>query len=385
VNAHTGSKSGDSTTKSAQRTGNQPGDKPPVKILIMEDDQYYFRFVKRLLSQADEKEFEVAHAATLADCLEQLSDDTPDVVIIDLSLPDSSGLDTLARVSAVAAGAPMVVLTGSDDEEVGLKAVAMGAQDFLVKHQVSNDSLVRSIKYAIERRKSEEATLRMAAIRDFTSTLAHDLQTPLLAANSVVDGLLKSEFGELTQPMVRVISDLKENNNQQLQCVQKLLQVYKYETGQDLHFEKIELMPIIEQSCQDVATRFGKDKPIQIDVTKELPLLLADADAICTMFTNLIENAVKFGDSGKAVTVRVGVTRARISVDVHNDGLPIPMEGRKQLFQKFWQGVPGKWYTPHTGIGLYLCNRIVLLHRGRINCVSNPEDGTTVTVKLPAL
>ncbi|HEY9791830.1 MAG TPA: hybrid sensor histidine kinase/response regulator [Candidatus Obscuribacterales bacterium] len=354
-----------------------------IRILMMEDDQYYYRFVKRLLGPRDNTVFDVMHASSMADCEAHLAEDIPDVIIMDLCLPDSNGLETLRRVSAAAGGAPIVVLTASDDEETGLRAVGMGAQDFLVKHQVSNDSLVRSVRYAIERRKSEEATLRMAAIKDFTSTLGHDLELPLSAANSVIDALLQSEFGELAPPMVRVLKDLKENNTQQLQCVQKLLQVYKYETKHELQFENIDLKPIIVECCEKLRAEYSDNKPIKWSVEDDLPPVLGDPDALSVVFTNLIENAAKFGEAGKDITVTGRLVSGRACVCVHNFGRPIPEEGQKQLFQKFWQGVPGKWYTPHTGIGLYLCNRIVMLHRGKITCDSNPDTGTAITVKLP--
>jgi signal transduction histidine kinase len=376
------SEEGGASKKAAKKSAEHPHEHL-IRILMMEDDQYYYRFVKRLLSPRDTTVFDVMHAVSVADCEAHLAEDIPDVIIMDLCLPDSSGLETLSRVSAVAGGAPIVVLTGSDDEETGLRAVSMGAQDFLVKHQVSNDSLVRSVRYAIERRKSEEATLRMAAIKDFTSTLGHDLQLPLSAANSVIDALLQAEFGELTPPMVRVLKDLKENNNQQLECVQKLLQVYKYETKHELHFENIDLKPIIVECCQKLAAEYSDSKPIKWAIADDLPPVLGDPDALAIVFTNLIENAVKFGEPGKDVHVNARLVSGRACVSVHNFGRPIPEEGQKQLFQKFWQGVPGKWYTPHTGIGLYLCNRVIMLHRGKITCDSHPEAGTTITVKLP--
>lgn len=371
---HTTSKSG----KKSETTEH------PIRILMMEDDQYYFRFVKRLLTQRSETGFDVAHVNSLSSCLEHLADDTPDVIIIDLCLPDSKGLTTLESVHRAASGAPIVVLTGSDDEQTGLTAVSMGAQDFLVKHQVSNDSLYRSIQYAIERRKAEEASLRMAAIQDFTSTLAQNLQVPLVAANSVLEALLTDEFGELPPNVVRPLKDLKENNNQQLQSVAKLLQVYQYETGQNHAFENIDLGAVLKAACASVEERFGKDKPIKVSISDGLPPVNGNESALSALFVNLVENAVKFGDPGKPITVTANLARGKLGVTVHNFGNPIPDEGQKQIFQKFWHGVPGKWYTPHTGIGLYLCNRITILHRGRITCVSKEDAGTTITVKLPA-
>jgi diguanylate cyclase (GGDEF)-like protein/PAS domain S-box-containing protein len=110
-----------------------------------------------MLSQSRRETVRVEHATRLHDGLERLQDGPVDVVLLDFSLPDSSGLASFERTREVAPNVPIVVLTNLDDEEMALRAVRGGAQDYLVKRQVDNELLLRSIRYAVERMHAERA------------------------------------------------------------------------------------------------------------------------------------------------------------------------------------------------------------------------------------
>ena len=129
----------------------------PIRILLVEDNPGDVRLLREHLSEAKQDRFELTHVATLSGGLEQLAGNRTDVVLLDLSLPDSHGLDTFVRAQAQAPGMPFVVLTGLADETVAAAALREGAQDYLVKGQVDSNLLVRSMRYAIERKRAEEA------------------------------------------------------------------------------------------------------------------------------------------------------------------------------------------------------------------------------------
>lgn len=115
------------------------------------------RLVQILLSEVNQPVgFEVAHADHLADALERLERGTFGAILLDLSLPDSSGLETVKRMRKAAPRTPMVVLSGQDDEEVALQALQSGAQDYLIKGQGDGNLIARSIRYSIERERTEE-------------------------------------------------------------------------------------------------------------------------------------------------------------------------------------------------------------------------------------
>ncbi len=120
-----------------------------VKLLLIEDDPQYAGFVLKILEKSLNFSFDVSHLEGLSTGLNCLTTGGIDVVLLDLGLPDSDGLDTFRRVVAQAPRVPIVVLTAQDDESLALKALQEGAQDYLIKGHGETHTLVRAIRYAI--------------------------------------------------------------------------------------------------------------------------------------------------------------------------------------------------------------------------------------------
>ncbi len=125
-----------------------------MRVLLVEDSEDDALIIRESLPEAT---FEIEWAERFAAALERLAKSHFDAVLLDLSLPDAYGLDTICRMQSQAARVPIVVLTGLDDEETALKAVERGAQDFLIKGQVNGPLLARSLRYAVQRHRAEEA------------------------------------------------------------------------------------------------------------------------------------------------------------------------------------------------------------------------------------
>jgi serine phosphatase RsbU (regulator of sigma subunit) len=134
-----------------------------VRILLVEDDPDDVWVMRNLLGDRWDGPFKLSHAELLSAGLERLADCAFDIILLDLSLPDSQGLETFFSMHAHAGDVPIVVLSGYNDESTAVKAVQAGAQDYLVKGQVDDNLLVRSIRYAIERTRRHKAE---AALRD---------------------------------------------------------------------------------------------------------------------------------------------------------------------------------------------------------------------------
>jgi DNA-binding NarL/FixJ family response regulator len=130
-------------------------DEKPIKLLLVDDQETDVALTRRMLQKnpGNHGDFQIHHCLDLTDTLAFLASKKPDVILLDLGLPESQGLNTLEHVLAAAPNLPIVVLTGLSDEELGVKAVQTGAQDYLVKGQVNLDGLVRSLRYAIERKQ----------------------------------------------------------------------------------------------------------------------------------------------------------------------------------------------------------------------------------------
>ncbi len=128
----------------------------PIKVLLIEDNPGDARLIEVMLSLVSGALFDVENANRLSDGLKHLSEGKIDAVLLDLGLPDSSGLDTFEKVHDHAPEVPIVMLTGLDDTELSLEGVRMGAQDYLVKGRVDGDLLARTLRYAIERKSAEK-------------------------------------------------------------------------------------------------------------------------------------------------------------------------------------------------------------------------------------
>src|SRR5688572_9164914 len=122
-------------------------------VLLIEDNPGDARLIREMLSDDEGSPFALQCADRLSAGMELLSREPPALVLLDLSLPDSFGLETFARVYAHSPAVPIIVLTGNDDQTVALSAVKGGAQDFLVKSRLDRELLLRSMHYSIERKR----------------------------------------------------------------------------------------------------------------------------------------------------------------------------------------------------------------------------------------
>jgi anti-anti-sigma regulatory factor/DNA-binding NarL/FixJ family response regulator len=131
-----------------------------IRVLLVEDGRKDARLIQTMLGAVTSVAFEVEYVDRLSGALKSLDQGDIDVVLLDLSLPDSQGLDTFTKIQAKAPNVPAVVMTGLDDELVATKAVKKGAQDYLIKGQVDQGLLARSLMYAIERQQAQEELRR---------------------------------------------------------------------------------------------------------------------------------------------------------------------------------------------------------------------------------
>ena len=188
-------------------------------VLLIEDNPGDARLVREHLRERFGDSCQLHEASSLASGLGWLDGHRPDIILLDLSLPDSQGLGTFLAVHTHAPDTPVVILTGHDDDELALDAVRAGADDYLAKQRANSAALVRSMRHAVERHKVESA-LRNGELEDrvarrtaeleaanaelalFNRSIAHDLRTPL---NAIVGfaTLLEQQTGVATTEKAR--------------------------------------------------------------------------------------------------------------------------------------------------------------------------------------
>lgn len=132
----------------------------PIKILLIEDNREDAVIIREMLKETANISFELNHVDRLKNGFESLFNDSFDVLLLDLNLPDSWGFDTFIRTYDQAPELPIVIMSGFDDEDIAIRAVREGAQDYLIKGQIDGRILARSISYAIERKETEKKLMK---------------------------------------------------------------------------------------------------------------------------------------------------------------------------------------------------------------------------------
>jgi Serine phosphatase RsbU, regulator of sigma subunit len=162
-----------------------------VKLLLIEDNPSDARLIEVMLDHASNGLFEIEHVERLSAGLQRLTQGGINVILSDLSLPDSEGLNTFARLHAKASEIPIIVLSGLNDTNLALKAVHEGAQDYLIKGEVDGQLLVRAMRYAIERK---HMSLQLAHYADELRAKNAQLEADFNMAREIQEMFLPQQY-----------------------------------------------------------------------------------------------------------------------------------------------------------------------------------------------
>jgi sigma-B regulation protein RsbU (phosphoserine phosphatase) len=362
----------------------------PLYILLVEDNPGDVRLIKEELKEPGVPHV-VVHADRLDEAIERLRMDYEqriDVVLLDLSLPDASGLEAVERLRDTVPALPIVVLTGLDDENVAFRAVEEGVQDYFVKGKVNGSVLVRALRYAIERKRADEALRREEEVmrtakmgETMMGILGRDLRVPLQSIGASAAILVK---GDLEPAYASAASRIASNNDRMTKMIDDLLDFARARLGggYTLTQSDCDLLEICRQVINEVSVSYPP-RAIQF-AAHGSSWGRWDRGRIAQAFSNLLSNALRHGQDDVPVKVALRHGGADALVEVHNAGPPIPDEVRAHLFEPFYRAQErGRQAPEGLGLGLYIAQQIVLAHRGTIELESEEGTGTTFTVRLP--
>ncbi|MDR3615847.1 MAG: protoglobin domain-containing protein [Candidatus Obscuribacterales bacterium] len=220
---------------------------------------------------------------------------------------------------------------------------------------------------------------------DFVATLTHDLKTPVLATNRTIRFLLEGDFGEITESQREILDIMLQSNTSLYSLVQTLLDVYQFDSGvKKLQLHRCNLSSLVAQMVAEIMP-LAQSKQIELKcvLPENSSEVRCDDDEIRRVIQNLIDNSLKFTPDGGTITVSMSQDDNRSIVSVTDTGQGILPEHKAKLFQRFWQGESTGRYYASTGLGLYLCRRIIESHSGRIWCESTFGEGSTFFFELP--
>ncbi len=369
-----------------------------ARLLLIEDSPSDVFLFEAALAESNALKFEFTHAGRLAAARSLMRNHGFDVVIVDLGLPDSNGLATLREVQTLGAGAAVIVLTGLDDEEAGLAALREGAQDFIVKGQMSGRALVRAIRYARDRRRIEDQ-LRQAqrdqTVGQLAAGVAHDFNNLLQVIRAEAELLAlgpagrRPEVAETTRQIIAT-SDRAASLTRQL---------LTYGRQQRMDPAPLNLNDVVAGLAPLLRRTIGGAIRLDLTLKPGLPTVRADPGMLEQVVMNLVIHArdglpgggpvslataqVDFDASPTEAAPRFeGAAGRYAALAVTYPGRPLAAEEMRRAFEPFaLAGDPGCG----TGLGLAMVSGVAQRHGGGVAVRSTPGRGTEFWVYLPAL
>ena len=366
----------------------------PISILLIEDNSGDRRLISEMLAEASTDEtgvaFDIQYADRLQAAIEYLGQNRVEVILLDLGLPDSQGLDTLKRVYAEVPELPIVVLTGLNDELIGVQAVNEGAQDYLIKGQVDTHLLRRTIRYAIERKQAEERerrlqlqlnlSTRLASLGLMVEGIAHEVNNPLSSVIGFSQMLTCEDIPENTKDDIKMIND----NAQRVADIMNNLLTFARQ--QKLQRAYINVNDIIIATLQMRAHSLESNNiTVTTELDPALPSTMADATLLQQAFLNLIINAeteMKQVHGKGRLQIKTTLISDTIQISFTDDGPGITETNLIHLFDPFFST---RGVGQGAGLGLSVCYGIINEHNGQIYVQSQPGKGAVFTVELPVV
>ncbi|HLC41174.1 MAG TPA: ATP-binding protein [Methylomirabilota bacterium] len=359
-----------------------------MKVLLVEDNPGDARLVHEMLSEETSVRCEVSRIERLAEALRRLEHEEFHVVLLDLSLPDSHGVSGVAVVQAKAPHVPIVVLTGLDDEAIGVEAVQAGAQDYLVKGQADGHALMRAIRYAVERKRilqelkaAQEQLVRGESLR-MVGTLASGASHHLNNLMSIILGRIHLLLAKIEEPEVRrSITIVKQAALDSAQVVHRMQGLAQHQPIAES--VRIDLNQLIEEMLEAIgplSQSRSKRGVIDMSLTAgRIQTIAGDPASLREVVMNLLLNAIEALPNGGRITVKTWASGDSVYCSVADTGVGMPEDIRRRAFELFFTTKGSK----STGLGLSMAYGVVQQHGGEISIESEEGKGTTVTFRLP--
>lgn len=349
------------------------------RILVVDDSAENLQFIETVLESADYR-IDLASNGQLA--LEKVLQDPPQLVLSDVMMPRMNGIELTHQIrqQSEANYIPILLITAQQRSDV-VEGLDAGADDFIRK-PVEIDELLARVRSLLRLKHSIDEQAQMTRQReDFVSRLTHDLRTPLVAAERMLELLQQDAFGVLPQAAQEAVQLLWNNNDHLIQLTNNLLEVYRYEAGRkQLSFTQVNLKEIAIEAVRDLRP-LADEKALEIITNLEDITVLGARLELRRVISNLIGNAIKFTDTGYITLHLKHRKEDNIAVlDVSDTGIGIALAEQSNLFDRFHQGSHNR---AGSGLGLHLSRQIIEAHSGSISVISQPGAGSTFTVQLP--
>lgn len=364
----------------------------PSRILIVDDDSRNLRLLTSLLAGAGH---EVLRAPDGEEACRQVTEERPDLVLLDAMMPGMNGFEVCAWIRAREESQllPVVMVTALNATEEKVRALDAGADDFLTK-PINRLELLAKVKSLLRVRalqedlaRKNEALQQAEALRQsLVQMIVHDLKNPLAGIQGHID-LLSQMHLVHTPDARRMAASARSACRTMMGMILDMLDIGRMEEGhQIVQAEEMDLAAVI---AEDVDECLGLARASEVELVVETPdagpTALADPGLVKRVIANLLNNAVKHTPPGGCVTVGARKQGDEVEVRVGDSGEGIPSAELERIFDKFARVSGQERSTRHDrGLGLAFCRLAVEAHGGLIRAESQPGRGSVFTFTLPA-
>ncbi len=351
------------------------------KILVVDDNSDFVDFIRKIL---EDKDYKVSVAMDGKTAIEKASSDLPELVMLDLKLPDIPGEEVLKRVKEINKDIAVVVITGFGGEQIAVDLMRKGAIDFLSK-PIEHEVLLASVKNALDIREAQIEDRqfdRYPSLESFFPFLAHEIRNPLHAISGALAIIQRRSDvkDELLGQSIKIINEEVQHLNE---FVQECLNFVR--PPNIVRFIEVEINEVISVVMNIISNMLEvESKKIKVvtEMDPHLPKIYANYEEIKQAFLNIVKNTFEAMPQGGVFTIktsRKSSSPTHIEVAFIDNGMGIKKENMGRLFNPFFTTK-----LRGTGLGLAICRRIIVdRHSGKIYIHSEENKGTTVTVELP--
>ena len=375
--------------------------RPQRTALIVDDSPEDCETYRRYLLRDQEYQYTIVTASLGQEGLALSQQHQPDIVLLDYQMPDLTGLEFLTQLKARTHQSvlPVVMVTGRGNEDIAVQSMKLGAQDYVVKEQITPETLRLTVNGAIEvarlkiqlqqQLESEQAARAEAesanrAKDDFLSIVSHELRNPLTAILSYAQ-LLQLRTLDDTKT-TRALQVIERSAKAQSKLIEDLIDTARIQSGKiRLTLRSIDLRLVVDVAIA-TAQLSADEKNVQITSQLNQATVMGDVDRLNQILWNLLANAIKFTSPEGRVEVTLDVVETQAQIRVIDTGRGIRADLLLHVFERFRQGDAHNQTTQGLGLGLAIVHHLVELHGGTVWAESpGEEQGTTLIVNLPLI
>ncbi|MCA9014412.1 MAG: response regulator [Planctomycetaceae bacterium] len=350
-------------------------------LLIEENPDHASLIIEQLNEVSRTKKNTVTHVRSVADAQISLKSDTFSVLVLGLDSSGVTAIESLTQILKASPATPIITLATTDDDDLSSQVIPTGAQDYLIKAELTGPILYRTVRHAIERKKQLMLlSLQNENLQAFARAASHDLKAPLGNIKTISQIVLEEAGTCLEYPVLEMLRSLPLIASRLKKLIDDLLR-FSLLGQKSLQLDQISLRSSIKMACGFLEEQL-RTQNATINIG-HLDDVYADAGLMATVFQNLIGNSCKYVKDVSPVVCINTKTEGRFVVTmVQDNGIGIPEKEQQRIFDPLTRAVNASDYEG-TGLGLSIVKRIIEAHQGQVWVESAPGAGSTFFFTIP--